>query len=201
MSSRFPSKEELQDLHAQGIVATSPYFCRIISSLVALVYLGFSGIHLQFKAIFSAKMADPAIFFEQLQPLLFTLIAFLFVYLTVYFILALFQTRFAFRPSNIFNLKKLSKSRKSFWGSRMTTMLNLLVSTFLVFVTAYGAYQFLALRLTKLQAGSFWEFKQSLLNETRELAGISAFFLLISAVVCLLYVKVAFLFKHRVRKA
>ena len=195
---RFPNRDELQDLRAKGVVASSPFVCRVLASLVCLGFLSqiefFSAIRIELT---EDNFTDVNMLLKLGHWVTLT-VQLILIYLASFVFFVLLQTRFFFRPARIFQREcaffSLSRGLSLL---RFSVIIGILAAALIaVTMLVVGIKSFLDLAGQTEALGTL-HWASDLISSLSKLSIALAFLLFLPVVGALVLSKVGFIFKHR----
>lgn len=195
---RFLNAEEIADLRSKGIVAVSPYFCRIGSSLALLVYIFSANILEQLESLLLVDTLRLEDLQADLITMLRTIIVASCIYVTAFLTSAYLQSRFYFRLSLLFPRQgRFFSLGRGLVFFRLSSILNCLGFISFGFLTYFVCVQFLSSQLFLLASARLTQLIDLVATTPKKLSFVIILILLVTMLVALLYRKVGFLVSQR----
>lgn len=195
---RFPDADEILALRAEGHLAASSYFCRIISGMLALIFLFNCGLSALFLDLLSVKDLFDPVFKDALTELLGSFLGAVLIYIGVFSLSALLQTRFYFNPSAIFVKKnKLFSLFRGSLLSRIAALISVLTIVALTLLAFYVWRDLFGLQLFR-EAGRA-QIVDDFLKLCYKIAVVLLILMLPVLAISFMFSKIDFGFRHRVK--
>ena len=198
--TRLPNSDEIATLRAKGALAVSNYSCRLSAGLCSLVYL----VNFRFteciKKILSATSLQDAALREGLTVLLNTLIVSIAIYVFVYAFIALLQSRFYFSLGRVFKRQgSFFQAGRGLSFFKISAILSILSLLSFILIALYVWKEMFIARLGMIENSNFTQITDILRAACFKLSFALAAMLLLPILLVVLYSKLSFLLKHRIR--